>query len=264
MTIPMVLDILFPPTLLLTGASVLTLLLLAILGVLEIRGINMKYSKFVNAASSSSSISFKVPSRVGMLLLYTPAFLVGVASFWLYPADDSRFLFLKSAVTIHFFKRLFEVIFIHKYSGEMSLDTIIIILVSYFFVSLSLIYTQTFNQGLSEPSIDLKYLGIALFLIGISGNFYHHYLLSKLRTKGDKDYKIPKGGLFELVICPHYLFEILEFLGISLISQTLYSFSVTLGSALYLMCRSYVTRKWYVSKFEDFPKEVKAFIPLVF
>ncbi|MFQ6655561.1 hypothetical protein Gotur_026069 [Gossypium turneri] len=222
MTIPMVLDILFPPTLLLTGASVLTLLLLAILGVLEIRGINMKYSKFVNAASSSSSISFKVPSRVGMLLLYTPAFLVGVASFWLYPADDSRFLFLKSAVTIHFFKRLFE------------------------------------------PSIDLKYLGIALFLIGISGNFYHHYLLSKLRTKGDKDYKIPKGGLFELVICPHYLFEILEFLGISLISQTLYSFSVTLGSALYLMCRSYVTRKWYVSKFEDFPKEVKAFIPLVF
>ncbi|TYI62255.1 hypothetical protein E1A91_D10G231900v1 [Gossypium mustelinum] len=150
MTIPVVLDILFPPTLLLTGASVLTLLSLAILGVLEIRGINMKYSKFVNAAasSSSSSISFIVPSRVGMLLLYTPAFLVGVASFWLYPADDSRFLFLKSAVTIHFFKRLFEVIFIHKYSGEMSLDTIIIILVSYFFVSLSLIYTQTFNQGL--------------------------------------------------------------------------------------------------------------------
>ncbi|MBA0749861.1 hypothetical protein Gogos_003739 [Gossypium gossypioides] len=221
MTIPMVLDILFPPTLLLTGASVLTLLSLAILGVLEIRGINMKYSKFVNAASSSSSssISFKVPSRVGMLLLYTPAFLVGVASFWLYPADDS---------------------------------------------SLNLIYTQTFNQGLSEPSIDLKYLGIVLFLIGISGNFYHHYLLSKLRTKGDKEYKIPKGGLFELVICPHYLFEILEFLGISLISQTLYSFSVTLGSALYLMCRSYVTWKWYVSKFEDFPKEVKALIPFVF
>ncbi|PPS03344.1 hypothetical protein GOBAR_AA17323 [Gossypium barbadense] len=66
----------------------------------------------------------------------------------------------------------------------------------------------------------------------ISGNFYHHYLLSKLRTNGDKEYKIPKGGLFELAICPHYL--------------------------------SYVTRKWYMSKFEDFPKEVKALIPFVF
>ncbi|MBA0841483.1 hypothetical protein Goarm_003971, partial [Gossypium armourianum] len=108
--------------------------------------------------------------------------------------------------------------------------------------------------GLSEPSIDLKYLGIVLFLIGISGNFYHHYLLSKLRTKGGKEYKIPKGGLFELVICPHYLFEILGFMGISLISQTLYSFSTTLGIAVYLMCRGYVTRKWYMSKFEDFPK----------
>ncbi|KAK5794980.1 uncharacterized protein LOC108488855 [Gossypium arboreum] len=265
MAIPMVLEIVFPPSLVLIAASVLNLLSLTILGVLETREIHLKYSKFFNAStSSSSSISFKVPSRVGMLLIYTPAFLVGVASFWLFPDGDFRFLLLKSAITIHFFKRILEVIFIHNYSGGMSLDTIIIILVSYFFVSLSLIYTQTFNQGLSEPSIDLKYLGIVLFLIGICGNFYHHCILSKLRTKGGKEYKIPKGGLFELVICPHYLFEILGFLGISLISQTLYSFSTTLGIAVYLMCRGYVTRKWYMSKFEDFPKEVKAVIPYVF
>ncbi|PPD79943.1 hypothetical protein GOBAR_DD23137 [Gossypium barbadense] len=195
MAIPMVLEIVFPPSLVLVAASVLSLISLAILGVLETKEIHLKYSKFFNASSSSSSISFKVPSRVGMFLIYTPAFLVGVASFWLFPDGDFRFLLLKSAITIHFFKRILEVIFIHKYSGEMSLDTIIIILVSYFFVSLSLIYTQTFNQGRSEPSIDLKYLGIVLFLIGISGNFYHHCILSQLRTKGDKEYKIPKGGV---------------------------------------------------------------------
>ncbi|TYJ15904.1 hypothetical protein E1A91_A10G214100v1 [Gossypium mustelinum] len=217
MAIPMVLEIVFPPSLVLIAASVLSLLSLTILGVLETREIHLKYSKFFNAStSSSSSISFKVPSRVGMLLIYTPAFLVGVASFWLFPDGDFRFLLLKSAITIHFFKRILEVIFIHNYSG------------------------------------------------GICGNFYHHCILSKLRTKGGKEYKIPKGGLFELVICPHYLFEILGFLGISLISQTLYSFSTTLGIAVYLMCRGYVTRKWYMSKFEDLPKEVKAVIPYVF
>ncbi|MBA0749862.1 hypothetical protein Gogos_003740 [Gossypium gossypioides] len=220
MAIPMVLEIVFPPSLVLVAASVLSLISLAILGVLETREIHLKYSKFFNASSSSSSsISFKVPSRVGMFLIYTPAFLVGVASFWLFPDGD---------------------------------------------FSLSLIYTQTFNQGLSESSIDLKYLGIVFFLIGISGNFYHECILSQLRTKGDKEYKIPKGGLFELVVCPHYLFEILGFVGISLISQTLYSFSTTLGIAVYLMCRGYVTRKWYMSKFEDFLKEVKAVIPYVF
>ncbi|GMI80515.1 hypothetical protein like AT5G16010 [Hibiscus trionum] len=263
MAIPMVLGIVSPPSLDLTAASLLVLISLAILGFLELSGIHLKYSKFFNA-SSSSSISSKVPSRVGMFLLYTPAFLVGVASFWLFPDGDLRFLFLKSAITIHFFKRIFEVGFIHKYSGEMALDKLIIISFSYFFLSLSLIYTQTLNQGFPEPSIDLMYPGLVLFLVGICSNFYHHYLLSKLRTKGGKDYKIPKGGLFELVICPHYLFEILGFLGISLISQTLYSFSVTLGCAVYLGCRSYVTRRWYISKFDDFPKDTRAIIPYVF
>ncbi|KAK8474357.1 hypothetical protein V6N11_070364 [Hibiscus sabdariffa] len=105
---------------------------------------------------------------------------------------------------------------IHKYSGDMALDSTIIISVSYFFLSLSLIYTHILNQQLPEPSIDLKYPGIVLFLIGIGSNFYHHCLLSKLRAEGGRDYKIPKGGLFGLVICPHYLFEILGLMGIRL------------------------------------------------
>ncbi|OMO94432.1 hypothetical protein COLO4_16342 [Corchorus olitorius] len=264
----MLVQTVFPSSLAATAISGLTLILLAILGVLEIAGIHLQYSKFFNVGSSSNSASskkIKVPSKVGMFLLYAPTFLAGLASFWLFPDGDLRFLLVKSAVTLHFFKRLFEVLFIHKYSGGMAVDTMIIILVSYFTLSSSLIYTQFLTQGLPQPSVDLKYPGIVFFLIGISGNFYHHYLLSKLRpNKGSKDYKIPTRGLFGLVICPHYLFEILGFLGLSLISQTLYSFSVSIGSAFYLMGRSYVTRKWYLSKFEDFPKEVKALIPYVF
>lgn len=69
-----------------------------------------------------------------------------------------------------------------------------------------MIYAQYLTQGISEPSFNLEYAGVVLFLVGILGNFYHHFLLSKLRVKGDKGYKIPKGGLFSLVICPHYLF----------------------------------------------------------
>ncbi|XP_022890931.1 steroid 5-alpha-reductase DET2-like [Olea europaea var. sylvestris] len=135
---------------------------------------------------------------------------------------------------------------------------------SYFINSASMIYSHHLIQGLPEPQTDLKYVGSLLFLVGISGNFYHHYLLSKLRTKGDKSYKIPQGGLFSLVICPHYLFEIIGFLGISCISQTLYPFCFTLGTALYLMGRSCATRQWYQSKFEDFPTHVKVLIPYVF
>lgn len=157
-----------------------------------------------------------------------------------------------------------QVLFIHKYSGGMVLDSAIPISLSYFLSTATMIYAQNLTQGIPEPSVDLKYPGILLFLIGISGNFYHHYRLSKLRGKGDKEYRIPKGGLFDLVICPHYLFEIIGFLGISSISQTLYAFSFTLGTVFYLMGRSYATRRWYFSKFEDFKEDVKALIPYVF
>lgn len=146
----------------------------------------------------------------------------------------------------------------------MVLDSAILISGAYFSLAASMIYVQHLTEGLPEPSIDLKYLGVVIFLVGISGNFYHHYLLSKLREKGDKGYKLPKGGLFNLVLCPHYLFEILAFWGIFFVSQTALSLSCAFGVALYLAGRSYVTRKWYLSKFENFPREVKALVPFVF
>ncbi|PON82542.1 3-oxo-5-alpha-steroid 4-dehydrogenase, C-terminal [Trema orientale] len=263
-----------PPSLFLNTLSVINLPSFAIGGFSEFRGNNMPYSKFLNSVTNNfQKQSFnkekktEAPSRLGMLICYTPAFLASVAFFLLFPQEsynDIRMLLLNSALALHFFKRIFEVLFVHKYSGNMVLNTAIIIGISYLSSTASLIYAQHLSQGLAEPPIDLKYIGFVLFLIGLSGNFYHHYLLSLLREKGEKKYKIPKGGLFGLVICPHYLFEIIEFLGFSFISQTFHSFSIAIGTMFYLVGRSCATRQWYLSKFEDFPQDVKALIPYVF
>lgn len=65
--------------------------------------------------------------------------------------------------------------------------------------------------------------------------------------------------------CPHYLFEAIEFVGIALISQTLFASGVLVGTLGYLMGRSWATRKWYLAKFHGgFPSHVKALIPYVF
>ncbi|XP_059628511.1 uncharacterized protein LOC132271215 isoform X1 [Cornus florida] len=254
-----------PPSVFITAMSVISGVSLASSGLSEIRGKHMQYSKFWNVGSQKSTAKqIKIGSRTGMLVAYTPAFLASLASFALLPHQGFRCVLLNSALAIHFFKRIFEVLFIHKYSGAMILDSVITISLSYCISTATMIYAQHLTQGFPEPPVDLKYVGIVIFLVGISGNFYHHYLLSKLREEGDKEYKVPKGGLFDLVICPHYFFEILGFVGISCISQTLYAFSFTLGTTFYLMGRSYATRKWYLSKFEDFPKNVKALIPYVF
>ncbi|XP_071937469.1 uncharacterized protein [Coffea arabica] len=256
-----------PSSFFISAMSIINFASLANSGFMESKGKNIQYAKFFNAGSvktSSADKKAKLSGRIGMLIFYSPALLASVASFALFPDEGLRFDLLRLALTIHFSKRVFEVLLIHKFSGGMEVEAAIIISFSYFASTATMIYAQHLTYGLPEPPIDLKYAGILLFLLGISGNFYHHYLLSKLRTEGDKRYKIPQGGLFSLVICPHYLFEIFGFIGVSFIAQTLYAFSFTLGTLFLLMGRSFATRKWYRSKFDNFPENTKSLIPYVF
>ncbi|KAK3003519.1 hypothetical protein RJ639_018194 [Escallonia herrerae] len=113
------------------------------------------YSKFWHVVASQSLSTgtahqqqkqIKLSGRTGMLILYTPAFLV----------EGIRFTLLTSALTIHFFKRVFEVLFVHKYSGSMALDTAIIIGLSYFLSTATMIYAQYLSRGFSDLPIDLK------------------------------------------------------------------------------------------------------------
>ena len=58
---------------------------------------------------------------------------------------------------------------------------------------------------------DFATAGLALFALGTAGNAYHHWLLAQLRAgvgaAGAKKYVAPRGGLFGLIVAPHYLFE---------------------------------------------------------
>ncbi|XP_073158282.1 uncharacterized protein [Henckelia pumila] len=265
MVLSVVLKCIYPPpaSAVVSAMTAISFLSMCNAGYMESKGKHMKYSKLWSQADHEKEKS-KIPSKKGMFLVYTPAFLAGFASLFLFPDGDFRFTLLRLCVTTHFFKRVLEVLFVHRFSGWMDLEAAITISLSYFLSSTTIIYAQHLTQGLPEPEFDLKYVGILLFLLGISGNLYHHYLLSKLRSEGEKQYKIPRGGLFNKVICPHYLFEIVVFLGISCVSQTLYSCALASGISFYLMGRSYATKKWYESKFEDFPKDVKALVPYIF
>jgi very-long-chain enoyl-CoA reductase len=147
----------------------------------------------------------------------------------------------------------------------MPLKTALAISSSYLLGTITMIYALYLAAGLPNPPINLLYPGVLLFVVGIVGNFYHHYLLSQLRKGGsdEKGYKIPKGGLFELVTCPHYLFEIAGFFGFAMISQTVYALAMASGTAVYLVGRSLATKRWYKSKFEEYPTRIKALVPYI-
>lgn len=283
-----------------------TLLLLAsglgqAMGVLgELKGSNMPYSKF---AAGSKMLKQAIPSRTGMLIIYSLGLLAGVAgaaltappgllaSGELLPlllGAEQRALLVSLLLALLFAKRQAEVLLVHRYSGATDLATSCTIAVGYG-LSAALIIWQTaglppsvFADGAATLPAALlaafggppsaggaealplwPVAGSVLALTGMAGNLYHHVLLRNLRKPGAKEYRVPSGGLFDLVVCPQYTFEILAWLGIALTSQHLYAYIVCASMAVYLTGRAYATRQWYTEKFDTFPSGRKLLLPLL-
>ena len=152
----------------------------------------------------------------------------------------------------------------------MDLVTSVMIGTYYFLVTLLILYTAAPREG-----TDAQQWGIGLFLVGECGNFYHHYLLRQLRSntnenrgpkKDDKRYLPPAGGLFRFVAAPHYLFEILAFVGIALSAQSLHALLVALGMGSYLAGRAVLTQRFYQDTFDklEWSRGKKAMVPFLF
>ena len=107
------------------------------------------------------------------------------------------------------------------------------------------------------------YIGFLFFILGQSSNLYHHILLSKLRSGDTKEYKIPEGGLFSLVNCPHYLSEIIAWIGIAIMSKYLIVYGLVFIMSSYLFARSINTSRWYQEKIPNFPTNRKSILPFL-
>ncbi|KAG0568829.1 hypothetical protein KC19_6G047800 [Ceratodon purpureus] len=248
---------------------------------------NMNYSKFAGADGSKQAM---VPSRTGMFFCYFPAavaatvFLAyivgllplasilesvgasGVASFLQHAltASDDRLLLVAAALSIHHVKRCLEVLFVHKPSGSTGIDAVTVISSSYLSQTCLLLYSQLLSAGTESQTPNLQYLGVALFLTGIAGNAYHHWKLAHLRKDGSKSYVVPRGGLFEIFVCPHYVFEMVDYVGVALISQTLFGWCMASFTIFYLTGRSIATKDWYKKKVDGFPEDRSVVIPGIF
>ncbi|KAK4511627.1 Chitin synthase, class 1 [Mucor velutinosus] len=119
------------------------------------------------------------------------------------------------------------------------------------------------SLNVPESNSKLALLGVVMFTVGEYTNFYHHLLLRNLRKNESKEYKIPSGGLFEYVWCPHYLSEIISFVAMVLVTQHILILILQLGSAGYLATRAYNTKKWYSDKFDVIPSRA-CLIPYIF
>lgn len=88
-----------------------------------------------------------------------------------------------------------------------------------------------------------------------------HSVVSTKRSK----YILPSGFLFDYVLCPNYLGEFIEWLGLAVATgnSSLYAFAAWTFANLFPRAAHY--RRWYVAQFGETAvgKRRKAFIPFV-
>ncbi|KAI9279570.1 3-oxo-5-alpha-steroid 4-dehydrogenase-domain-containing protein [Sporodiniella umbellata] len=201
------------------------------------------YSKFGSRVKLDT-----IPSRQAMLALYFPSFLVCL--FFQWPVLSlNRFDLIHLLTTFHFFKRLFEVIFVHIYKSKTNPSTTFIIMSTYTLTTL-LDLKVARNLPVSNYSKLWALAGTSCYFVGELMNGYHHYLLRRLRVPKSADYRLPRGGLFKWMVAPHYQFEQLSYLGLLLISQNIVSLSLKFFPFIYLTFRARQTKIWYKEHLE--------------
>ncbi|KAJ5627364.1 hypothetical protein N7528_004791 [Penicillium herquei] len=140
------------------------------------------------------------------------------------PEPSDIQLLVCGLLSLHFLKREYETIFVHRFSNAtMPARNIFKNSAHYWALAGFNIAYWVFRPdsaaASSSPNAILTYAGLALFVFSELANLNAHYILRDLRRPGTTERGIPSGFGFSLVTCPNYMFEILAWLGIFLVSQ---------------------------------------------
>ncbi|OAD69985.1 hypothetical protein PHYBLDRAFT_149151 [Phycomyces blakesleeanus NRRL 1555(-)] len=190
----------------------------------------MGYSKFAVPSKKA-----KFSSRKGMIVIYSPALIASaIAVIYAYLKSMNTYIILSASLSsLHYIKRVYEALMVHRYSGSSFVRDVLIISTSYFSFAVFVFYLSSL--------VPLVY--------------------ERMEAKSTR--QIPNGGLFQYIWCPHYLGEVISLAGVALVSQTFIIVAFQFSSTIYLLVRSYNTRKWYENRFPGAPYRASV-IPFIF
>ena len=167
----------------------------------------------------------------------------------------------------HFLKREFETVFIHKFSRPtMPLFNLYKNCVYYWSFGAVIGYPLC-SPSYVPPSDIFVFVGLAIFLISEIGNLICHIMLSNLRpAEGSLKRPIPRGFLFEYVSCPNYTFEVLAWVGFSVMTQIPFAYAFTLVGFVQMADWAMKKHQGYCKSYDKEYKSLrrKAIIPFVF
>jgi very-long-chain enoyl-CoA reductase len=170
----------------------------------------------------------------------------------------------------HFSRRTLESLFVHRYSGRPVPPADYLVEYLYYWGFATWIAWSLSDSNWSLPAAVQTYAAVAIFLLGQLGNGWAHLKLRALRSRrGTTDRAIPRGGLFEWVSCPHYMFEILSWCGFALLTRVWGSYAfLALGTVL-VSSYAWTRHRAYRSEFDGlegrplYPSRRRAILPLL-
>ncbi|KAI1909514.1 3-oxo-5a-steroid 4- dehydrogenase [Ophidiomyces ophidiicola] len=168
------------------------------------------------------------------------------------PSDLQRLTCL--LLILHFLKREIETLFVHRFSlATMPASYIVRNSAHYWIlggVNLAYwVFSPTSPTARAHANPFLLYPGLALFVFGQLANLNAHLTLRNLRKEGDTARKIPSGFGFRLVTCPNYLFEVIAWLGVYLVS------SLSWSVLLFIIVGSATMMRWASQKEKRYRRE---------
>jgi len=122
----------------------------------------------------------------------------------------------------------------------------------------------------TSPKCQCQIYGaLALFALSELGNFSIHIALRNLRPSGSKERKIPfptinpLTKLFDFVSCPNYTYEVLSWVGFTLMTNCLPAGLFTIAGFYQMAVWALGKHRNYKREFKDYPRSRKAIVPFV-
>ncbi|KAJ3608921.1 hypothetical protein NHX12_023449 [Muraenolepis orangiensis] len=225
---------------------------------------NVPYGRY-----ASSRFGFPVPGKVAWFVQELPALLVPLALVLGTPAARTARLpnlLLVAMYFCHYVQRSLVYPFLIRGGKATPFASFVLAVVfcmynGYMQVRYLSRYAEFPAGWVTHPCFII---GSALWFVGWLVNLHSDHILRNLRQPGETGYKIPRGGVFEYVSGANFLGEITEWAGFALAGCSVQSASFALFTLVVLASRAVAHHRWYLSKFEDYPKSRKALIPFVF
>lgn len=169
----------------------------------------------------------------------------------------------------HYAKRILETLFVHRFSHATMPVRNLFRNSAYYWLFAAYVAYHINHPLYTPPCQTQSYVALAAWTVCELGNFSIHWLLRNLRPAGSKERKVPRPtkdpltGLFNLVSCPNYTYEVGGWLAFTAMTQCIPAGLFALAGFYQMAVWALGKHRAYKKDFSDYPKGRKAIVPFL-